>query len=52
LAPPSRFLGFIAAAEVIGLVLLVGGAWVVVIGYTLPAVVAALVRRFAGRGPG
>jgi uncharacterized ion transporter superfamily protein YfcC len=43
--------GFIAAAEVIGLVLLVGGAWVVVdrLG-TLPAVVAALVRRFAGRG--
>jgi uncharacterized ion transporter superfamily protein YfcC len=43
--------GFIAAAEVIGLVLLVGGAWVVVdrLG-TLPAVVAALVRRFANRG--
>jgi uncharacterized ion transporter superfamily protein YfcC len=43
--------GFIAAADVIGLVLLVGGAWVVVdrLG-TLPAVVAALVRRFAGRG--
>jgi uncharacterized ion transporter superfamily protein YfcC len=43
--------GFIAAADVIGLVLLVGGAWVVVdrLG-TLPAVVAALVRGFAGRG--
>jgi uncharacterized ion transporter superfamily protein YfcC len=43
--------GFIAAADVIGLVLLVGGAWVVVdrLG-TLPAVVSALVRRFAGRG--
>jgi uncharacterized ion transporter superfamily protein YfcC len=43
--------GFIAAADVIGLVLLVGGAWVVVdrLG-TLPAVVAALVGRFAGRG--
>jgi uncharacterized ion transporter superfamily protein YfcC len=43
--------GFIAAAEVIGLVLLVGGAWVVVdrLG-TLPAVVAALVARFASRG--
>ena len=43
--------GFIAAADVIGLVLLVGGAWVVVdrLG-TLPAVVAALVRSFASRG--
>ena len=43
--------GFIAAADVIGLVLLVGGAWVVVdrLG-TLPAAVNALVRRFAGRG--
>jgi uncharacterized ion transporter superfamily protein YfcC len=43
--------GFIAAAEVIGLVLLVGGAWVVVdrLG-TLPAVVGALVRRFGSRG--
>ena len=43
--------GFIAAADVIGLVLLVGGAWVVVdrLG-TLPAVVAALVGRFASRG--
>ncbi len=43
--------GFIAAADVIGLVLLVGGAWVVVdrLG-TLPAVVAAIVRTFAGRG--
>jgi uncharacterized ion transporter superfamily protein YfcC len=43
--------GFIAAADVIGLVLLVGGAWVVVdrLG-TLPAVVAAIVGRFAGRG--
>ena len=43
--------GFIAAAEVIGVVLLVGGAWVVVdrLG-TLPAVVAALVGRFSGQG--
>ena len=43
--------GFIAAADVIGLVLLVGGAWVVVdqLG-TLPAVVGALVGRFASRG--
>ncbi len=43
--------GFIAAADVIGLVLLVAGAWVVVdrLG-TLPAVVAALVQRFASRG--
>ena len=43
--------GFIAAADVIGLVLLVGGAWVVVdrLG-TLPAVVAALVGGFASRG--
>jgi uncharacterized ion transporter superfamily protein YfcC len=43
--------GFIAGAEVIGLVLLVGGAWVVVdkLG-TLPAFVAAIVGRFASRG--
>ena len=43
--------GFVAAADVIGLVLLVGGAWVVVdkLG-TLPAVVDAIVRRFAERG--
>jgi uncharacterized ion transporter superfamily protein YfcC len=43
--------GFIAAADVIGLVLLVGGAWVIVdrLG-TLPAVVDALVARFADRG--
>jgi uncharacterized ion transporter superfamily protein YfcC len=43
--------GFIAAADVIAVVLLVGGAWVVVdrLG-TLPAVVAAIVRRFASRG--
>ena len=43
--------GLVAASEVIGLILLVGGAWVVVdrLG-TLPAVVGALVRRFAGRG--
>jgi uncharacterized ion transporter superfamily protein YfcC len=43
--------GFVAAAEVVGVVLFVGGAWVVVdrLG-TLPAVVAALVRAFAGRG--
>ena len=43
--------GFIAAADVIALIFLVGGAWVVVdrLG-TLPAVVGALVRRFSGRG--
>jgi uncharacterized ion transporter superfamily protein YfcC len=43
--------GFIAGADVIALVLLVGGAWVVVdrLG-TLPAVVAWLVARFEGRG--
>src|SRR5438128_5491497 len=43
--------GFVAAAEVVAVVLFVGGAWVVVdrLG-TLPAVVAALVRAFAGRG--
>ena len=43
--------GFIAAADVIVLVLLVGGAWVVVdrLG-TLPAVVGWLVDRFADRG--
>ena len=43
--------GFVAGADVIALVLLVGGAWVVVdrLG-TLPAVVAWLVGRFARRG--
>src|SRR5712671_4237406 len=43
--------GFIAAAEVVAVILFVGGAWVVAdrLG-TLPAVVAALVRAFAGRG--
>ena len=43
--------GFIAGADVIALVLLVGGAWVVVdrLG-TLPAVVDWLVSRFAQRG--
>jgi uncharacterized ion transporter superfamily protein YfcC len=43
--------GFIAAADVVVLVLLVGGAWVVVdrLG-TLPAVVGWLVDRFADRG--
>ena len=42
--------GFVAAAEVVAVVLFVGGAWVVIdrLG-TLPAVVAALVRAFAGR---
>jgi uncharacterized ion transporter superfamily protein YfcC len=42
--------GLVAAAEVVAVVLFVGGAWVVVdrLG-TLPAVVAALVRAFAGR---
>jgi uncharacterized ion transporter superfamily protein YfcC len=43
--------GFLAAADVVVLVLLVGGAWVVVdkLG-TLPAVVGWLVDRFASRG--
>jgi uncharacterized ion transporter superfamily protein YfcC len=43
--------GFVAAADVIVLVLLVGGAWVVVdrLG-TLPAVVGWLVDQFADRG--
>jgi uncharacterized ion transporter superfamily protein YfcC len=43
--------GFIAASDVIFLVILVGGAWVVVdrLG-TLPAVVGWLVDRFADRG--
>jgi uncharacterized ion transporter superfamily protein YfcC len=43
--------GFVAGADVIALVLLVGGAWVVVdrLG-TLPAVVAWLVARFKQRG--
>jgi uncharacterized ion transporter superfamily protein YfcC len=43
--------GFVAAAEVVAVVLFVGGAWVLVdrLG-TLPAVVGALVRAFAGRG--
>ena len=43
--------GFIAAAEVVAVLLFVGGAWVVVdrLG-TLPAIVAALVSAFAGRG--
>jgi uncharacterized ion transporter superfamily protein YfcC len=43
--------GFIAGADVIALVLLVGGAWVVVdrLG-TLPAMVAWLVARFERRG--
>ena len=43
--------GFVAGADVIALVLLVGGAWVVVdrLG-TLPAVVAWLVARFERRG--
>jgi uncharacterized ion transporter superfamily protein YfcC len=43
--------GFIAAADVIFLVLLAGGAWVVVdkLG-TLPAVVGWIVDRFASRG--
>jgi uncharacterized ion transporter superfamily protein YfcC len=43
--------GFIAGADVIALVLLVGGAWVVVdrLG-TLPAVVGWIVARFASRG--
>jgi uncharacterized ion transporter superfamily protein YfcC len=43
--------GFVAAADVIGVVLFVGGAWVVVdrLG-TLPALVALLVARFRRRG--
>jgi uncharacterized ion transporter superfamily protein YfcC len=43
--------GFVAAAEVIAVVLFVGGAWVVVdrLG-TLPALVAVLVARFRRRG--
>jgi len=43
--------GFVAGADVIFLILLVGGAWVVVdrLG-TLPAVVEWLVDRFANRG--
>jgi uncharacterized ion transporter superfamily protein YfcC len=43
--------GFIAGGDIIVLVLLVGGAWVVVdrLG-TLPAVVGWLVNAFAGRG--
>src|SRR5436309_8008479 len=43
--------GFVAAAEVIAVVLFVGGAWFVVdrIG-TLPALVAVLVARFRRRG--
>ena len=43
--------GFVAAAEVIAVVLFVGGAWVVVdrLG-TLPALVAVLVARFKTRG--
>jgi len=44
--------GFVAAAEVIAVVLFVGGAWVVVdrLG-TLPALVAAIVAWFAPRHP-
>jgi uncharacterized ion transporter superfamily protein YfcC len=43
--------GFVAAADVIAVVLFVGGAWVVVdrVG-TLPALVAVLVARFRRRG--
>src|SRR5688572_22132343 len=43
--------GFVAAAEVVAVVLFVGGAWIVVdrLG-TLQAVVGALVSAFAGRG--
>lgn len=43
--------GFVNGAEVVAVILFVGGAWVVVdrLG-TLPAVVGALVRAFAGRG--
>src|SRR6267378_3510699 len=45
--------GFVAAAEVVAVVLFVGGAWVVVdrLG-TLPALVALLVARFRRRGCG
>jgi len=43
--------GFVAAADVIAVVILVGGVWIVIdrLG-TLPAVVGALVRAFRGRG--
>jgi uncharacterized ion transporter superfamily protein YfcC len=43
--------GFVAGADVIAVVLFVGGAWVVLdrLG-TLPAIVAMLVARFHGRG--
>jgi uncharacterized ion transporter superfamily protein YfcC len=43
--------GFVAAADVVAVVIFVGGAWVLVdrLG-TLPAIVSALVRLFAGRG--
>src|SRR5678816_1325503 len=43
--------GFVAGADVIAVVLFVGGAWVVLdrLG-TLPALVAMLVARFRGRG--
>lgn len=43
--------GFVAAADVVAIILFVGGAWVVVdrLG-TLPAMIAALVDAFAGRG--
>jgi len=43
--------GFVAAADVIAVVLFVGGAWVVIdrVG-TLPALVAVLVARFRRRG--
>ena len=43
--------GFVAGADVIGVVLFVGGAWVIVdrLG-TLPALVAVLVARFRRRG--
>ena len=43
--------GFVAAADVVAVVLFVGGAWVLVdrLG-TLPVVIGALVRAFAGRG--
>jgi uncharacterized ion transporter superfamily protein YfcC len=43
--------GFVAAADVVGVVLFVGGAWVVVdrLG-TLPALVSLLVARFRRRG--
>jgi len=43
--------GFVAAADVIALVVLVGGAWVVIDrAGTLPVIIAALIRAFAGRG--